>query len=49
MTARELNDKLNYLGMERGIRQLAIKDKLESIENIATMSTLEVMQGNQVK
>lgn len=42
MTARDLQEKLNYLGMERGIRKLALKDKMASVEEIATMSELDV-------
>lgn len=42
MTGRELSDKLNYLGMERGIRKLALEDKLEVPEKIAVMTTIEV-------
>ena len=42
MTGRELENKLNYLGMERGIRKLAVDDKLASVEEIATMSGTEV-------
>lgn len=34
MTGRELLDKLNYLGMERGIRELALEEKLESAEKL---------------
>ena len=44
MTGRELLDKLNYLGMERGIRDLALEEKLESAEKIAVMSTLDVCE-----
>lgn len=44
MTGRELFDKLNYLGMERGVRELALEEKLESAEKIAVMSTLEVCE-----
>ena len=42
MTARDLQGKLSYLGMERGIRRLALKEKLASAEEIATMSELDV-------
>lgn len=42
MTGRELNDKLNYLGMERKIRKLALEEKTETAEKIAVMSTMEV-------
>lgn len=34
MTGRELSDKLNYLGMERRIRRLALEDKMETAEKI---------------
>lgn len=44
MTGRELLDKLNYLGMERGIRELALEEKVESAEKIAVMSTLDVCE-----
>lgn len=44
MTGRELLDKMNYIGMERGIRELALEEKLESAEKIAVMSTLEVCE-----
>lgn len=44
MTGRELLDKLNYLGMERGVRELALEEKLESAEKIAVMSTLNVCE-----
>ena len=42
MTGRDLFDGLNYSGMERGIRKLALEEKLESADKIAVMSTLEV-------
>lgn len=42
MVARALQEKLNYLGMERGIRKLALKDKMATAEEIATMSELDV-------
>ena len=35
MTGRELSDKLNYLGMERKIRKLALEEKMETAEKIA--------------
>ena len=44
MTGRELLDKLNYLGMERGVRELALEEKLESAEKNAVMSTLDVCE-----
>lgn len=42
MTGRELSDKLNYTGMERAVRELALKEKLASAEEIAVMSELDV-------
>ena len=42
MDGRELSSKLNYLGMERGIRKLALDDKLDTPEKIAVMSTVEI-------
>ena len=42
MTGRELSDKLNFLGMERGIRKLALEEKMETAEKIAVMSEVEV-------
>lgn len=42
MTGRDLSEKLNYIGMERGIRKLAVSDGLASPEEIAVMSELDV-------
>ena len=42
MTGRELSDKLNYLGMERRIRKLALEEKLETAEKIAVMTEVKV-------
>lgn len=42
MTGRELSDKLNYIGMERNIRRLALDSKLASAEKIAVMTEIEV-------
>lgn len=42
MTGRELIDKLNYLGMTRGIRKIALDDKLASVEELAVMSEVDV-------
>lgn len=42
MVARDLQDKLTYLGMERGIRKLALKEKMATAEEIAIMSELDV-------
>lgn len=42
MTARELQNALGYVGMERNLRKLAINEKLSSVDNIATMSELDI-------
>lgn len=42
MNGRELESKLNYLGMSRGIRRIALDDKLASVEELAVMSEVEV-------
>lgn len=42
MTGRELSDKLNYIGMGRRIRQLALDSKLATAEEMAVMSEIEV-------
>lgn len=42
MTGRELNEKLNYLGMERKIRKLVLDEKMETAENIVLMTSHEI-------
>lgn len=42
MTGRDLEDKLHYLGMARGIRKLALKEKLANAEKLAEMTEIEV-------
>lgn len=42
MDGRELESKLNYLGMSRGVRKIALDDKLASAEELAVMSGVEV-------
>lgn len=42
MDGRELERKLNYLGKRRGIRKLALDDKLATDEELAVMSDVEV-------
>ena len=42
MTGRELANKLNYLGMSRGVRKIALDDKLASAEELAVMSEVEI-------
>ena len=40
MTGRD--NKLNYIGMERSVRRLALDSKLATAEEIATMTSVEV-------
>lgn len=42
MSGRELNEKLNYLGMERAVRRLAVSDELATAEDVALMTAPEV-------
>ena len=42
MDGRELASKLNYIGMSKGIRQIALDDKLAPVEELAVMSESEV-------
>ena len=42
MDGRELWSKLNYTGMSRGVRRIALDDKLASAEELAVMSEVEV-------
>lgn len=42
MDGRELESKINYLGMSRGIRKIALDDKLASAEVLAVMLEVEV-------
>lgn len=44
MNGRELSEKLNYIGMERRIRKLALEEKLETAEKIAVMTQEEVCE-----
>ena len=44
MNGRELESKLNYLGMSRGIRELALRDNLASAIELAVMSEVEVCE-----
>ena len=44
MDGRELESKLNYLGMSRGVRKIALDDKLASAEELAVMSEVEVCE-----
>lgn len=42
MTGSELNGKLNYIGMSRAIRKLALNDELATAEELAVMTEVEV-------
>ena len=42
MDARELANRINYLGMERDARKIVLKDSLAKAEEIAIMTDLEV-------
>lgn len=42
MDGRELFSKLNYFGMIRGVRKIALDDKLATAEELAVMSEVEV-------
>lgn len=44
MTGRDLFNELTSLGMERGIRKLALEEKLESADKIAVMSALDICE-----
>lgn len=40
--ARDLADKINYIGQERAARKLLIKMNTVPLEQVATMTTIEV-------
>ncbi len=42
MTGSELNERLFYLGMERDVRELALKSKLIKADKLALMPIIEV-------
>lgn len=42
MDGRELSGMLNYTGMEKDARKLAVRDKMASVEDIAIMNIEEV-------
>ena len=44
MTGRELEESLNYVGMERGVRNLALKKGLMPAEELAVATVLEVCE-----
>lgn len=44
MNGRELENKLNYLGMSRGIRELALRDNLATVDELAVMAETDVCE-----
>ncbi len=44
MTARELESKMNYFGMEIAARNILIEEKLAKIEEIAAMTCVDVCE-----
>ncbi len=42
MDARSLENKMNYLGMERAARKILIDEKLAKAEEVAVMTCVEV-------
>ena len=42
MTARELENKVLYLGQERAMRQLLMDEGLATVEEVAVMTAVEV-------
>ena len=42
MDARELESKMNYLGMERDARKLLIDEELATADEVAIMTCIEV-------
>lgn len=42
MDARELENKMNYLGMERDARKLLIDEKLATADEVAIMTCVEI-------
>lgn len=44
LTARELQEKLYYIGMSKRLRKLALTEGLAEAEELATMTELEVCE-----
>ncbi len=44
MDARELEGKMEYLGMERAARKILLDEKLAKAEEVATMTCVEVCE-----
>ena len=43
--ARDLADKINYIGQERAARNLLVKMNTVPVEQIATMTELDIYEG----
>ena len=43
--ARDLADKINYIGQERAARNLLVKMKTVPVEKVATMTELDVYEA----
>ena len=43
MDARELNSRVRYTGMERDAREILLKDNLATVEDVAMMTSLDVL------
>lgn len=44
MDARELNNKMIYLGMERSARRILVDEKLATADEVALMTCVEVCE-----
>lgn len=44
LSPRDLENCLNYTGMEKDLRKIAIKNKLDKVENIAVMTTYDICE-----
>lgn len=44
MDARELSQKMNYIGMERDLRKLALREKMATPEELAISTELQICE-----
>ena len=44
MDARELSQKINYIGMERDLRKLALREKMATPEELAISTELPIYE-----
>ena len=44
MNARELEDKMGYIGMERSARKILVDEKLATADEVALMTCVEVCE-----